>query len=74
METVYIKKIHKKTSFRLETLRMKQTYTTKNTLESDSYSVLWFQFCGKPEEKNASSLHFGVNVRFLQGVRLTAMK
>ena len=53
---------------------MKQTYTTKNTLESDSYSVLWFQFCGKPEEKNAYSLHFGVNVRFLQGVRLTAMK
>lgn len=53
---------------------MKQAYTTKNILENDSYSVPWFKFCGRPEEKNVSSLQSGVNVRFLQGVRLTAMK
>lgn len=54
---------------------MKQVYTTKNILENDSSSVLWFKFNRRSEEKNVSSSSWpGVNIRFVQGVRLTAIK
>lgn len=54
---------------------MKQVYTSKNILENDSYLGLWFMFNRRSEEKNVSSSSWsGENVRFLQGVRLTAMK
>lgn len=48
--------VHSFSGFSTGSLQMKQAYTTKIILENDSYSVPWFKFCGRPEEKNVSSL------------------
>lgn len=60
--------------FHRETLKWTQGQN-RLTLLRKYLKLILTQLCGKPDNKNVSSpLRFGVNVRFLQGVRLTAMK